>query len=190
MDAESQAGFVPRIARGSRPASCFIVEPPEAFSEVVQPNKSNGQDRRAYVSKQTEVLQSDASLIEIDFLRKGKRVHPHPEMEGFIGGLSTKIDYLVSVNRAWKRHDGSIGYLLFPLSIQSGLPCISVPLHENMSEIPLDLQYVFERAYNRGPYRRGAVDYSQPPDPPLADVDREWALSLLRQSRLVGVPAS
>jgi len=159
--------------------------------EILSPsNKRNGPDRRAYVTKQTEVLQSDASLIEIDLLRKGKRVHPHPEMESFIGGLNTKIDYLISVNRAWKRHDGAIGYLLFPLSIQSGLPCIPVPLRENLSEVPLDLQYVFDRAYDGGPYRRGAVDYSQPPNPPLADVDREWALGLLGRSGLAGAPAS
>ena len=152
--------------------------------------QKNGPDRRAYVAKQTEVLRSDANLIEIDLLRKGKRVHPHPAMEGFIGGLNTRTDYLISVNRAWKRHEESIGYLLFPLSIQSGLPCIPVPLREDIREVPLDLQFIFNRAYDGGPYRRGAVDYSQPPDPPLGETDRNWALGLLRESGLAGAPAS
>jgi hypothetical protein len=159
--------------------------------EILSPsNKKNGPDRRAYVAKQTEVLRSDANLIEIDLLRKGKRVHPHPEMEGFLSGLNTRIDYFISVNRAWKRHEESIGYLLFPLSIQQGLPCIPVPLRENLPEVPLDLQYVFTRAYDGGPCRKGAVDYTQPPNPSLGDTDGDWALALLRQSGLAGAPAS
>ena len=75
-------------------------------------------------------------------------------MEGFMGGLNSRTDYLISVNRAWKRHEESIGYLLYPLSIQSCLPCIPVPLREGVREVPLDLQYVFNRAYDGGPYRR------------------------------------
>jgi hypothetical protein len=159
--------------------------------EILSPsNKKNGPDRRAYFAMQTDVLRSDASLIEIDLLRKGKRVHPHPEMEGFLGGLNARTDYLISVNRAWKRHDESIGYPLFPLGIQSVLPCIPVPLRENLREVPLDVQFIFTRAYDGGPYRRGAVDYRQPPDPPLSDVDAEWALGLLRDTRLFEVPGS
>jgi hypothetical protein len=49
-------------------------------------------------------------------------VHPHPAMEGFMGGLNSRTDYLISVNRAWKRHEESIGYLLYPLGIQSSHP--------------------------------------------------------------------
>ncbi len=39
-------------------------------------------------------------------------------------------------------------------------------------EVPLDLQYVFDRAYDAGPYALGAVDYAAPPPTPLADEDR------------------
>jgi hypothetical protein len=53
-------------------------------------------------------------------------------------------------------------------------------LKEGEPEVPLDLQFVVTKAYDAGPYRRGAIDYSQPPDPPLSMVDSEWADVLLR----------
>jgi hypothetical protein len=111
-------------------------------------------------------------------------------MEGFMGGLNSRTEYLISVNRAWKRHGESIGYLLHPLGIQSGLPCIPVPLREDIREVPLDLQLVFNKTYGGGPYLRGAVDYSQPPNPRLGEIDRDWALRLHRDNGLAGAPAS
>ena len=50
--------------------------------EIVSPsNKRAGVDRRAYLRKQREVLESDASLIEIDLLRSGERLLPNAELE-------------------------------------------------------------------------------------------------------------
>jgi hypothetical protein len=46
------------------------------------------------------------------------------------------------------------------------------------------LQYVFDRAYGAGPYRRGAVDYAGPvPAPALSDEDAAWAAELPRPWR-------
>ena len=43
--------------------------------EIVSPsNKRPGVDRRAYLMKQREVLDSDANLIELDLLRDGERL--------------------------------------------------------------------------------------------------------------------
>jgi hypothetical protein len=159
--------------------------------EILSPsNKKPGPDRRAYLAKQTEVLKSDANLIEVDLLRKGQRVYSHPEMEGYLDGLNPRMDYLISVNRAWKRHEESIGYLLFPVRVRNTLPCIPVPLRENLQEVPLDLQYVFNRAYDGGPYRLGAVDYTQPAKPPLDLADHKWALDLLGEKGLMAVDTS
>jgi len=50
--------------------------------EIVSPsNKHPGPDRRAYTKKQREVLDSDASLIELDLLRTGERLFANPELE-------------------------------------------------------------------------------------------------------------
>ena len=40
---------------------------------------------------------------------------------------------------------------------------------------------MIQRVYEGGPYRRGAVDYSRPPDPPLEGPDAAWAEGLLRE---------
>jgi len=47
------------------------------------------------------------------------------------------------------------------------LPVIFIPLCESDNESSLDLQYVFQQTYDRGPYRRGTIDYSFPTDPPI-----------------------
>jgi hypothetical protein len=187
--AEVSAGLEVEWLRGT-PYHHYFVEIRDAnqghklitLIEILSPsNKHPGPDRRAYMAKQTEVMQSDASLIEIDLLRKGQRVYPHPEMEGYLAGLNPRIDYLISVIRAWKRHEESIGFLLFPLSLRNTLPCIPVPLREQLPEVALDLQYVFNRTYDGGPYRRGAIDYRRPPRPPLGETDARWALEILRE---------
>ena len=33
---------------------------------------------------------------------------------------------------------------------------------------------VFQQAYDRGPYARGAVDYDRPPDPPVRPELADW----------------
>src|SRR6516162_4949819 len=50
--------------------------------------------------------------------------------------------------------------------------------------VTLDLQWVFNQAYDRGPYRRGAVDYEGAPEPPLDPDNRLWAYQQLREQGL------
>lgn len=148
--------------------------------EILSPsNKRHGPDREAYRRKQREVLDSDASLIEIDLLRGGDRVLPDLNLVALIAELDSPADYVVMVNRAWRRAD-EVAYEVFPFGLREWLPCIPVPLREGEPEVPLDLQFVFNRAYDGGPYRRGAVDYSRPPVPPLSAEDRVWAEQRLR----------
>jgi hypothetical protein len=126
------------------------------------------------------VLESDASLIELDLLRAGRRVFPNIHLEDGVRRLSPRPDYLVLVSRAWRRDNRSLGYIVFPFRLPECLPCIPVPLKEGEPEMPLDLQYVFDRVYDSGPYRRGAVDYRKPPVPPLSADQAEWASALTR----------
>jgi hypothetical protein len=90
-----------------------------------------------------------------------------------------------------KRRAGSVGYEVFPGVLREWLPCVPVPLKQGEAKVPLDLQYAMNRAYETGPYLRGAVDYTAAPDPPLSPQDREWAAELLRpwlSGRPEGVP--
>ncbi len=153
--------------------------------EIVSPsNKRPGPDRQAYERKQREVLESDASLVEIDLLRDGRRILPEPGLEPLIRDLEQPPAYLVLINRAWRRKPGASAYQIFPVGLREWIPCIPVPLKESEDEITLDLQFAFNRAYDSGPYRRGAVDYAtQPPPPPPSDEDAAWCADLTRPWR-------
>ena len=149
--------------------------------EIASPsNKRPGADRRAYLQKQREVLDSDANLIEIDLLRAGQRLLSSPELEDLVAGQQPAPDYLVVVNRAWQRVGAATSYQVFALSVTGPLPCIPVPLREGQDEVPLDLQFLFNRAYDGGPYRRGAVDYGQAPEPALPEEQATWAEQQVR----------
>lgn len=153
--------------------------------EIVSPsNKRRGQDRQAYLKKQHEVLESDANLIELDLLRDGERLLENLDLKAHVEGLQPAPDYLVLVNRAWRRIDASRAYHIYPVLLTDQLPVIPVPLRQGQEEIPLDLQYVVSRAYDSGPYRRGAIDYEHPPQPPLPAELSEWAEERLREAGL------
>jgi hypothetical protein len=133
--------------------------------EIVSPsNKRPGPDRHAYQKKQSEVLASDASLIELDLLRAGERLYHLPELESAARRLEPEPDYLVFISRAWQRAKVC---QIFPAYLEGSLPSIPVPLRESEPEIVLDLQDAMNQAYDSGPYRRGAVNYDGHPDPSL-----------------------
>jgi hypothetical protein len=151
--------------------------------EIVSPsNKRRGPDRDAYRQKQREILASDASLVEIDLLRTGSRPLDEPGMAELISRLVPLPDYLVVVNRAWRRGEMGRGYQVFPVTLHDPLPCFPVPLRSGENEVALDLQFLLNRAYDEGPYVRGAIDYSRPPDPPLRDTETAWAAGLIKAS--------
>ncbi|HEX5104783.1 MAG TPA: DUF4058 family protein [Pirellulaceae bacterium] len=149
--------------------------------EIVSPsNKRAGKDRDAYLEKQQQVLASDASLVEIDLHRGGQRLLAGEGLQRSVQRHSPPADYLVDVSRAWNRDKWSF----YPINIREVLPVIGVPLREQIPEVPLDLQFAATRAYDEGPYARGAVDYSRSPSPPLRESDRDWARQLVVQSGL------
>jgi hypothetical protein len=153
--------------------------------EIVSPsNKRAGVDRRAYLRKQREVLESDASLVEMDLLRAGERLLPNAELEAYLVGLDPSPAYLVLVNRAWCRLGVEMAYQLFVVGLREVLPCIAIPLRAGEDEVKLDLQWIFNQAYDRGPYRRGAVDDEGAPKPPLDPDDRQWVYQQLREQGL------
>ena len=154
--------------------------------EIVSPsNKRPGPDRRAYETKQQEVLDSDVSLIELDLLRDGRRLLPYPDLVAAVETLAP--DYLVLLNRSALRQGNWMDYTLYPTRLREPLPCIPVPLAEQDPDVLLDLQVAANRVYQEGPYVR-AIDYSGDPELPLKEADAAWADELLRAAGL-RVPA-
>jgi hypothetical protein len=140
--------------------------------EIVSPsNKHPGPDRRSYETKQQEVLSSEASLIEMDFLRAGQRLFPYPELAAAVDALAP--DYLVLLNRASLRQAYWMDYTLYPIRLPEVLPCIPVPLAGADPDVLLDLQVAFNRVYREGPYLR-AIDYTKSPEPPLREELGDW----------------
>jgi hypothetical protein len=116
-------------------------------------------------------LESDTSLIDIDLLRSGERLLPNADLKAYLLSLEPQPAYLVLVNRAWRRSGVEMAYQLFAMSLRE-------------DEVSLDLQWLFNQAYDRDPYRRGAVDYQREPEPPLGPDDTEWLAQRLRDQQL------
>jgi hypothetical protein len=151
-----------------------------AVLEILSPaNKGSGRDRDAYVARQEEAIGAGVHLVEIDLLRAGRRVYFSPEARDRAEALTPPPDYLALVSVA-SSEGVLLRTILYPIALRAALPCIGVPLDEDDPAAPLDLQFVFRRIYDAGPYRRGAIDYSRPPRPPLSPEDAAWAEGLLR----------
>jgi hypothetical protein len=140
-------------------------------------NKSTGdRGRQEYLQKQAEVLNSETHLLEIDLLRTGAHTVAAP-----LQSLRERghWDYLVCLHESWRRYT----YLYWMISLRQRLPRIRVPLTGEVSPVILDLQSVFERAYDAGPYVQ-RVEYRAALPTPLTEGDATWMDALLREKGL------
>ncbi|HUG91567.1 MAG TPA: DUF4058 family protein [Planctomycetaceae bacterium] len=144
--------------------------------EVLSPTnkRSAGQGRALYVQKQQELLlSSDVHLVEIDLLRTGSHTTavPHNALIEKVG----LFDYHVCLHCF---HDPK-RYYVWPIRLENRLPEIIVPLLPDDPMIPLDLQTVFDRSYDAGPFRR-EIDYPrETAEPPLTAEQEAWVRQLI-----------
>ena len=90
------------------------------------------------------------------------------------------FDYHVSVHPC----DDVEAYHVYPMSLKEPLAPIEVPLLPGEAPVLLDLQAVFDRCYEAGPYAR-EIDYSEAQVVPPLDADQDaWATALLANRRL------
>ena len=87
-------------------------------------------------------------------------------------------DYLVNISRANHTY-----FDVYPIRLRSRLPRIRIPLKAGDKDAVLDLQAVFNQAYDTGPYP-DRVNYQADPVPPLAPDDDAWARQLLQDAGL------
>jgi hypothetical protein len=145
--------------------------------ELLSPSNKAGseQGRILYLQKQQEILNSNVNLVEIDFLRGGRHTTSVPLHE--LQQQVTAFDYHVCVHRFTEIG----GYLVYPIRLQDRLPAIEIPLLPEDGAIRVDLQAVFARCYDAGPYTR-EIDYDcDEPEPPLNEEQRTFRDSLLKQ---------
>lgn len=137
-------------------------------------NKTPGaHGRDLYLRKQKEILSSQVHFVEIDLLRAGEHSTAVPLKWAL--PKTGRFDYHVCIHH----FDNFEDYFVYPILLRQKLPRIEVPLLPGDAPVTLDLQAVFDRSYDTGPYRR-RVRYSEAGIvPPLSATDSEWAAGLL-----------
>ena len=135
-------------------------------------NKLPGDGQRQYRQKQQELYIAQVSLVEIDLLRKGKRVFCVPEAE------LPWSTYQACVRRGWDAEQVEV----YSMSLRKPLPTIKIPLRKKEDDIFLDLRVVLDQVYRKGRYGT-TINYQRPPQPPLKTEDAKWAKALLRKAR-------
>lgn len=134
-------------------------------------NKLGGVGQQKYVEKQQQVLQSDASLVEIDLVRAGRRVLAMPEHRI---PEAAQREYLACISPGWRRTRRE----LYVMRLRQRLPVLPIPLRKHEKPLPLDLQSLIEQVYAAGRY--DDTDYSAELDLPLSAELRAWAAKLLK----------
>lgn len=138
-------------------------------------NKFPGKGRQQYRHKQDDLKEAHVSLVEIDLLRRGKRVLSVPLRE--IPPL-VRTTYQVCVRRGWKPDY----FEVYPVPLQDALPSIRIPLRKKDQDIRLNLQAIVNQAYRKGRYH-ATLNYREPPDPPLVGEEAKWAKALLKKAK-------
>lgn len=148
--------------------------------EVLSPsNKSPGRGRERYLEKQERVLESTASLVEIDLLRAGE-----PTV-AVSSARRARTPYCVVTSPARNRRVREI----YALALGQRLPRIEVPLRAGDATVVLDLQAVLDFAYDQGAFRL-KVDYAHAPFPPLRPEDDSRVSELLARGRSADQPGT
>lgn len=141
--------------------------------EFLSPANKTIAGRRQYLQKQSELIYGDVSLVEIDLLREGTWVMATCED---LYPWELRKPYRISVTRRETTEESEV----YKASYRSPLPDVRIPLRHNESDIRLPLQSLVNLAYENGRYGN-AIDYSKPPEIPLAGEDEAWIQAWLGQ---------
>ena len=140
--------------------------------EVLSPTNKRGVGYREYVAKRGRLLQSTAHLLEIDLLRRGRRVPMQKSLPS--------ARYFVFLSRAEQRPLTQV----WPIQINTRLPVVPVPLLPGDPDTTLDLQLALDTIYDALGYDL-SINYAHPPEAPLQGQEREWVQQQLEMSGVV-----
>jgi len=140
--------------------------------EVLSPdNKAAGEGRTSYLQKRDELWRGGANLVEIDLLRAGQ-----PTLRIPLARLEPlrPWHYLVTVTRRQPPRQET-----HAVPLTSRLPRVGVPLTAGEADVTLDLQAVFTRCWDEGPYPE-LLHYEGPPPGTLSQEEQVWCEKRLR----------
>ena len=140
-------------------------------------NKAPGEHGRdLYLRKQREILYGKVHLVEIDLLRAGKHTSAVPPHR--LAKVAGTMEYHISIHH----FDNLEDFFVYPIRLNEPLPRIAIPLLPGDPAVTVDLQAVFTRTYDAGPYRR-EIDYRRDaPEPPLSAEWQAWMRQVLEKS--------
>ena len=130
--------------------------------EILSPTNKRGEGRKEYLVRRQRILRSTAHLMEIDLLRKGRRVPMQQELP--------EKPYFVFLSRSGERPLCDV----WPIDLRQALPIVPVPLLAGDPDVPLELQQTFDQVYDTIGYDL-AIDYRQPLENPMSDKQARWA---------------
>lgn len=148
-----------------------VVATIEVLSLSTKTRGDKGQE--LYLAKQREILHSEIHLVEIDLLRGGE--HTTPMSLDRLRLKAGSFDYHVSVHR----FDRPDRFFIYPWPLAHPLPEIAIPLLPGDGDVPLDLQAVFARCYDTGPYRRRVIYEPSRIVPPPDAQQTDWVNHVL-----------
>ncbi len=135
--------------------------------EILSPSNKRGAGREEYLDKRRNLLRGSAHLIEIDLLRRGRRL---PMKDPLPPG-----SYYVFVSRADQRPMLEV----WPIALDHPLPSIPVPLLPGDGDVTLDLQAAFQNVYDLCGFDL-VLDYTAAPAVPLQQAQAVWVAERLR----------
>ncbi len=131
--------------------------------EVLSPSnqRPGSEGWELYQRKRQSLLLGDASLVEIDLLRRGQRMPMLDRWPDSPYTLLVAQAKTAQLCRVWPAH------------FRRRLPPLPVPLAKPDPDVPLDLQPMIDAIYQRSRYER-SIDHSKPLNPPLDAADARW----------------
>src|SRR5207253_3943250 len=131
--------------------------------EILSPSnkRPNTKGWRLYYRKRLAYLSGYANLVEIDLLRRGRRMP--------MASAWPDSPYYLLVCRKKQASRCAV----YPATFTEPLPPIPIPLAPPDADITLDIQPFVAAIYARSRYERD-IDYHKPLYPPLSQTEAAW----------------
>jgi hypothetical protein len=131
--------------------------------EILSPSnkRPNTKGWRLYYRKRLAYLNGHANLVEIDLLRRGRRMP--------MASAWPDSPYYLLVYRKKRGSRCSV----WPVYFTEPLPPVPIPLAPPDADISLEIQPFIEAIYARSRYERD-IDYRRPLYPPLSTAEAAW----------------
>lgn len=139
--------------------------------EILSPVNKRLPGLEIYAKKRRKLHATGVHLLEIDLLRKGKRI--------IALNNTPKPHYVFSLWRA-----GSENISVWTNQVQENLPVLPVPLAQDDPDARLLIKLALDKIYERSLYNL-SIDYQQkPPAPRFSSRDLAWMQDLLQPASL------